>query len=103
MAGLLLHLLLKNIFFSQKTEFYAQIEAQTSTKKQIETVRHYALKDQQIVGKGLCNDSATSFNLKCNKAFKKAITKNLRDIAHKRNFKRTSCVMEPSNPIHTLV
>ena len=42
----------KKQFSSQKTAYYAQVEALNLTKKDNETVRHFALKVQQLVEKG---------------------------------------------------
>ena len=46
----------KKQFASQKNAFYARIEALNPTKKDNQTVRHFALKVQQLVEKGWCND-----------------------------------------------
>ena len=45
----------KKQFSSQKNAYYAQVEALNLTKKDNETVRHFALKVQQLVEKGWCN------------------------------------------------
>ena len=42
----------KKQFSSQKNAYYAQVEALNLTKKDNETVRHFALKVQQLVEKG---------------------------------------------------
>ena len=39
-------------FSSQKTAYYAQVEAMSHIKKDTETVRHFALRVQQLVKKG---------------------------------------------------
>ena len=44
----------KKQFSSQKNAYYAQVEALTLVKKDNETVRHFALKVQHLVEKGLC-------------------------------------------------
>ena len=44
-------------------------------KKDIETVRHFALRVQQLVKKGWCNESAPTINLKNNEIFTKEIPK----------------------------
>ena len=46
-------------------------------KKDNETVRHFALKVQQLIEKGWCNENATTINLKCNESFTKGLPKNL--------------------------
>ena len=91
----------KKQFSSQKNAYYAQVEALQLTKKDNETVRHSALKVQQLVEKGWCNASA--INLKCKEIFTKGLPKNLKDFANKRQVKHTSTVLEPSFPFHTLV
>ena len=52
--------LFKKQFSSQKTAYYAQVEAMSLMKKDNETVRHFALRVQQLVKKGWCNENATS-------------------------------------------
>ena len=93
----------KKQFSSRKNAFYAQVEALNLTKKDNETVRHFALKVQQLVEKGWCNENASTINLKCNEIFTKGLPKNLKDFANKRQVKHTSTVLEPSIPFHTLV
>ena len=93
----------KKQFSSQKNAYYAQVEALNLTKKDNETVRHFALKVQQLVEKGWCNENASTINLKCNEIFTKGLPKNLKDFANKRQIKHTSTVLEPSIPFHTLV
>ena len=93
----------KKQFSSQKNAYYAQVEAFNLTKKDNETVRHFALKVQQLVEKGWCNENASTINLKCNEIFTKGLPKNLEDFANKRQVKHTSTVLEPSIPFHTLV
>ena len=93
----------KKQFSSQKNAYYAQVEALNLTKKHNETVRHFALKVQQLVEKGWCNENASTINLKCNEIFTKGLSKNLKDFANKRQVKHTSTVLEPSSPFHTLV
>ena len=53
----------KKQFSSQKNAYYAQIEAFSLVKKDNETVRHFALKVQQLVEKGWCNEKASAINL----------------------------------------
>ena len=93
----------KKQFSSQKNAYYAQVEALNLTKKDNETVRHFALKVQQLVEKGWCNENASTINLKCNEIFTKGLPKNLKDFANKRQVKHTSTVLEPSILFHTLV
>ena len=88
---------------SQKNAYYAQVQALTLVKKDNETVRHFALKVQQIVEKGWWNENASTINLKCNEIFTKGLPKNLKAFANKRQVKHTSNVLEPSIPFHTLV
>ena len=90
-------------FSSQKNAHYAQVEALNLTKKDNETVRHFALEVQQLVEKGWCNAKASTINLKCNKIFTKGLPKNLKDFVKKRQVEHTSNVLEPSVPFHTLV
>ena len=93
----------KKQFFSQKNAYYAQVEALNITKKDNETVRHFALKVQQLVEKGWCIENASTISLKCNEIFTKGLPKNLKVFANKRQVKHTSTVLEPSIPFHTLV
>ena len=66
--------LFKKQFSSQKTAYYAQVEAMSLKKKDIETVRHFALRVQQLVKKGWCNENAATINLKNNEILHKRIT-----------------------------
>ena len=93
----------KKQFSSQKNAYYAQVEALNFSKKDNETVRHFALKVQQLVEKGWCNGNASTINLKCNAIFTKGLPKNLKDFANKRQVKHTSTVLEPSIPFQKLV
>ena len=86
-------------FSSQKYAYYAQVEALNLTKKDNETVRHFA----QLVEKGWCKENASTINLKCNEIFTKRLPQNLEDFDNKRQVKHTSTVLEPSLPFHTLV
>ena len=63
--------LFKKQFSSQKTAYYAQVEAMSLIKKDNQTVRHSALRVQQLVKKGWCNESAATINLKNNEIFTK--------------------------------
>ena len=93
----------KKQFSSQKNAYYAKVEALNLTKKDYETVRHFALKVQQLVEKCLCIENASTINLKCNETFTKRLPKNLKDFANKRQVKHTSTVLEPSIPFQTLI
>ena len=62
-------------FSSQKTAYYAQVEAMSFMKKDNETVRHFALRGQQLVKKGWCNEIAATINLKNNEIFTKGLPK----------------------------
>ena len=93
----------KKQFSSQKNTSYAQVEALNLSKKDNETVHHFALKVQQLVEKGWCNENASTINLKCNETFTKGLPKNLQDFANKRQVKHTSTVLEPSIPFHAPV
>ena len=95
--------LFKKQFSSQKTAYYAQVEAMSLMKKHNETVRHFALRVQQLVKKGWCNENAATINLKNNEIFTKRLPKKLKDFAHKRQVKHVSTLLEPSIPFHTLV
>ena len=53
----------KKQFSSQKNAYYAQVESLNLSKKDNETVRHFALKVQQLVEKGWCNENASTINL----------------------------------------
>ena len=88
---------------SRKNAYYAQVKALTLVKKDNETVRHFALKVQQLVEKGWCDENASTINLRCNETFKKGLPKNIKDFANKRQIKHTSTVLELSIPFHTLV
>ena len=89
--------------FSQKTAYYAQIEAMSLMKKDNETVRYFALRVQQLVKKGWCNENAATINLKNKENFTKGLPKKLKDFAHKRQIKHVSTLVEPSITFHTLV
>ena len=93
----------KKQFSSQKTAYYAQVEAMSLMKKDRETVRHFALRVQHLVKKGWCNENASTTNLKNNAIFTKRLPKKLKDFAHKRQVKHVSTLLEPSVPFHTLV
>ena len=93
----------KKQFSSHKNAYYVQVEALSLRKKDNETVRHFALKVQQLVEKGWCTENASTINLKCNEIFTKGFSKNLKDFANKRRGKHTSALLEISIPFHTLV
>ena len=48
---------------------HAQVESLTLVEKDNETVRHFALKVQQLIGKGWCNENASTIILKCIEIF----------------------------------
>ena len=95
--------LFKKQFSSQKTAHYAQVEAMPLMKKDNETVRHFALRVQQLVKKGWCNENAATINLKNDEILTKGLPKKLKDFAHKRQVKDVTTLLEPSIPFHTLV
>ena len=101
--GIHLYNYLKEQFSSQKTAYYAQVEAMSLMKKDNETVRHFALRVQQLVKKGWCNENAATLDLKNNENFTKRLPKKVKDFAHKRQVKQVSTLLEPSIPFHTLV
>ena len=70
--------LFKKQFSSQKTAYYAQVEAMSLMKKDNETVRHFALRVQQLVKKGWCNENAATINLKNNEIFTKGLPKKIK-------------------------
>ena len=53
-------------------------------------VRHFALKSQQLVEKGWCNENACTINLKCNENFPESLPKTLKEFAKKRQVKHSS-------------
>ena len=71
--------------------------------KDNETVRHFALRVQQLLKKGECNENAATINLKNNEILQKDYEKKLKDFAHKRQVKHISTLLEPSIPFPTLV
>ena len=93
----------KKQFSSQKTSYYAQVEAMSLMKEDNRTVRHFALRLQQLNKKGWCTESAATINLKNNENFTKGLPKKQKDFAHKRQVKHVSTLLEPSIPFHTLV
>ena len=101
--GTLLYKLSESNFHHRKTPIITQVEALSLIKKDNETVRHFALRVQQLVEKVWCNENASTINLKCNEIFTKGLPKNLEDFANKRQVKHTPTILEPSIPIHTLV
>ena len=73
----------KKQFSSQKNAYYAQVEALKLTKKDNETVRHFALKVQQLVEKGWCNENESAINLKCKEILTKGLPKTLKTLQTK--------------------
>ena len=95
--------LFKKQLLTQKTAYYAQVEVMSLMKMDNETVRHFALRVQQLVKKGWCNENAATINLKNKEIFTKELPKKLKDFAHKRQVKHVATLLEPSIPFHTLV
>ena len=95
--------LFKKQFSSQKTAHYAQVEAMSLMEKDNETVRHFVLRVQQLVKKGWCIESASTINPKNNEIFTNGLPKKLKDLAHRRQVKHVSTLLEQSIPFHTLV
>ena len=93
----------KKQFSFQKNAYYAHVEALNLSKKDYKTVCHFALKVQQLVEKGWCNENASTINLNCNEILTNRLPKKLKDFANQRQVKHTSTVLEPSIPFHTLV
>ena len=67
--------LFKKHYSSQKTAYYAQVEGMSLMKKDDETLRHFALRVQQLVKKGWCNENAATITLKNIEIFTKSTTK----------------------------
>ena len=65
----------KKQFSSQKNAYYAQVEALSLAKNDNETVRHFALKVQQLVEKGWCNKNASKIISKGGNFYKKTSKK----------------------------
>ena len=82
-VGTLLSKFSKNNSLHKRTTYYTQVEALNLSKKGNETVRHFALKVQQLVEKGWCNENASTINLKCNEIFTKGLPKNLKTLQTK--------------------
>ena len=57
---------------------------------------------QHLVEKVWCNESAAFINLNCKNNFTRGLPKKMNDFAHKRQFKPTSTIMEPSLLFHSL-
>ena len=72
-------------------------------KNDNEIIRHFALRKQQLVKKGWCNENAATINLENHEIFTKRLPKKLKHFAHKRQVKHVSTLLEPSIPFHTLV
>ena len=89
-------------FSSQKTAYYAQVDAQALTKGGTENLRDYALKFEQIFENFWSKKPAATHNLKCKKTITGGLLKRLQDSVHKRQVKHTSFVIETSIPFHTL-
>ena len=93
----------KKQFSSQKTAYYAQVEAMSLMKKDNETERHFALRVQQLVKQGWCNEIASTINIKNNEIFTKGLPEKLKDFAQRRQVKYVSTLLEPSISFHTFV
>ena len=92
MIGLLLSVLFKDTFFSQKAAYYAQVEARASMKNETANIRHYAL--------------YVTANFKCEELFKflhEYYQKKLKGFPHERQIKLTSTVKKAPSPFHALV
>ena len=50
----------KKQFFSEKNAYYAEVIALNLSRKDNATVGHFALKGQQLVEKGWCNENAST-------------------------------------------
>ena len=87
--------LFKKQLSSQKTAYYAQVEATSLMKKDNERVPHFALRVQQLVGKGWCNENAATLNLKIEEIFTEGEHKKLKGFAHKTQVKHVSLLLEP--------
>ena len=79
---LLLYLLSKK-WFPKKLQIKHKVEPNIWGKKETVNVRIYALKFQHVVEEGWCNESAASFNLKCNERLTGGLQKPAKDFAHK--------------------
>ena len=69
--------LFKKRLSSQKTAYYAQVEAMSLMKKYNETVRRFSLRVQQLVKKAWCNENGSTINLKNKEIFTKVLPKKL--------------------------
>ena len=90
-------------FLSQKNSLLRTSRSYVTQEKDNETARHFALRVQQLVKKGWCNENAATKNLKNNKIFTRGLPKKLKDFAHKGHVKHITTLPEPSIPFHTLV
>ena len=73
----------KKQFSSQKNAYYAQVEALTLTKKDNETVRHFALKVQQLVEKAGVMRMHQLLTLNVMKSLQKDFQKTLKTLQTK--------------------
>ena len=73
----------KKHFSSQTNAYIAQVDALNLSKKDNETVGHFALKVQQLVEKSWCNENASTINLKPNEIFKKDFQKTSKTLQTK--------------------
>ena len=75
---------LKNNFHLKKQPLRTS-RSYVSHEKHNETVRHFALRVQQLVKRGWCNENAATINLKNNEIFTKGLAKKVKDFAHKKS------------------
>ena len=90
----------KKQFSSHKSAYYAKVEALNLSKKDNETVSHFALKVQQLVKTAGVMRMLLLLILN---AMKSSLKDFQKIFANKRQVKHTSTVLEPSIPFHTLV
>ena len=65
-----------NLHISYKQQWKSIVQLLSLMKKDNETVRHFALRVQQLVKKGWCNENAATINLKKMKSLQKDYPKN---------------------------
>ena len=99
----LIRTIIQKTIFISKNSLLRPSRSYVTHEKDNETVRHFALRVQQLVKKRWCNENAATINLKNIEIFAKGLPKKLKDFAHKRQGKHVSTILEPSIPFHTLV
>ena len=87
--------------FHRKLQFTHKLKLKLQGKKW-ENVRHFALQIQQLVGKGWCNESTATINLKCNETSARALPKNWKTLLTDGK-SNTFTVREPSILFQALV